>query len=122
MYTEDVGGKRPEHRDMNALWTGMAEIRVVLIDVRTPQDDLFERIRGALLCRWRPSTLPVRPPAGDRRVVFDCGSGMRSCRVAEARLAAAHDRVAPLEGGFAASKTAQSPLLAPIWRPVLPSP
>ncbi|MGC9420423.1 MAG: rhodanese-like domain-containing protein, partial [Rhodovulum sp.] len=51
------------------------------------------------------------PEEGDKRIVFHCGSGVRSRKVAEAYLAAGHDHAAHLEGGFAAWKTAHKPYI-----------
>ncbi|TCO70987.1 rhodanese-like domain-containing protein [Rhodovulum euryhalinum] len=111
MHTEDVNGKTLEHWDINDLQQGMAEGRVVLIDVRTPQEYMFEYIRGSLLlpmAAYDPSFLPQE---GDKRIVFHCGSGVRSRKVAESYLAAGHDRAAHLQGGFAAWKTAHKPYI-----------
>ena len=79
---------------------------VVIIDVRTPQEFAFEHIHGALLAplaTFEPRHLPAQE---GKRLVFHCGSGVRSRKVAEACLAAGMRPVAHLEGGFAAWKAA----------------
>ncbi|MGM0662434.1 MAG: rhodanese-like domain-containing protein, partial [Pseudomonadota bacterium] len=61
---------------------------VAIIDVRTPQEYAFEHIHGALLAplaTFEPRHLPAQD---GKRLVFHCGSGVRSRKVAEACLAA----------------------------------
>lgn len=85
---------------------------VAIIDVRTPQEFAFEHIKGALLsplATFDPAALPSQE---GKRLVFHCGSGVRSRRVAEACLRSGHDRVAHLEGGFSAWKGAGLPYVA----------
>jgi len=82
---------------------------VAIIDVRTPQEFSFEHIHGALLAplaTFEPRHLPAQE---GKRLVFHCGSGVRSRKVAEACLAAGMRPVAHLDGGFAAWKTANMP-------------
>lgn len=82
---------------------------VAIIDVRTPQEFAFEHIHGALLAplaTFEPRYLPAQD---GKRLVFHCGSGVRSRKVAEACLAAGMRPVAHLEGGFGAWKAAGMP-------------
>lgn len=82
---------------------------IVLIDVRTPQEYAFEHIEGALLAplaTFKPEYLPTQD---GKRIVFHCGSGMRSAKVAEACAAAGMTPIAHLNGGFAAWKKAAMP-------------
>jgi rhodanese-related sulfurtransferase len=82
---------------------------IVLIDVRTPQEYAFEHIEGALLApmaTFKPENLPTQD---GKRIVFHCGSGMRSKTVAEACAAAGMNPIAHLAGGFAAWKKAAMP-------------
>ena len=61
---------------------------VAIIDVRTPQEFSFEHIHGALLAplaTFEPRHLPAQD---GKRLVFHCGSGVRSRKVADACLAA----------------------------------
>ncbi len=79
---------------------------VALIDVRTIQEYAFEHIRGALLLPmhfFEPDRLPSQE---GKRIVFHCGSGMRSERVARAALQSGFSPVAHMEGGFNAWKQA----------------
>lgn len=80
---------------------------VAIIDVRTIQEYAFEHIRGALLLPMHFFE-PERLPSQDgKRIIFHCGSGVRSEKVARAALAAGFSPVAHMEGGFAAWKQAQ---------------
>jgi rhodanese-related sulfurtransferase len=80
----------------------MHERRIVLIDVREPDEFAAQRIPGALLCPLSTLDATTLPPDGDRRVVFHCGSGKRSASAARARIAAGAARAAHLTGGIAA--------------------
>lgn len=85
---------------------------VVLIDVRTPQEYSFERIGGALLLpmqEFDPAYLPE--PDGNKTIVFHCGSGVRSRKMAERALASGWPGSAHMEGGFAAWKEAGLPYI-----------
>jgi len=82
---------------------------VVVIDVRTVPEYAFEHIPGALLLPMNdfdPSNLPDQDR---KRIVFHCGSGIRSRRVAETARKAGLDRLAHMEGGFGAWKQAGLP-------------
>lgn len=77
---------------------------VAIIDVRTPQEYMLERIEGALLmplAHFAPSKLPSQE---GKRLVFHCGSGVRSERAARLALEAGLDNAAHLEGGLGAWK------------------
>jgi len=84
---------------------------IVLIDVRTPQEYMFEHIEGALLAPMAfldPASLPDQK---GKRIVLHCGSGVRSGRVGGKCLGAGFDRIAHMEGGFAAWKAAGLPYI-----------
>ncbi len=83
-----------------------ARDEIVIIDVRTPQEYGVERIDGALLAPMQAFEPRHMPDQDTKRIVFHCGSGVRSRRVAEACLAAGLGRVAHIEGGFGAWKDA----------------
>ena len=79
---------------------------IVLIDVRTPAEYMFEHIDGALLMPmafFEPRGLPDQT---SKRIVLHCGSGARSGKVAEKLLSEGFDRIAHMEGGFGAWKKA----------------
>ena len=85
---------------------------ILLIDVREPAEFAAERIHGALnfpLSSFDPAALP---PAGDRMIVFQCGSGKRSATAVERCRAAGHKIDAHLAGGIMAWKAQGLPTVA----------
>lgn len=89
--------------------TAFAENRIILIDVRTPQEFALERINGALLAPMQAFQPNHMPDQTNKQIVFHCGSGLRSERVARKCLEAGETRIAHMAGGFAAWKeTGQS--------------
>ncbi|HMQ57519.1 MAG TPA: rhodanese-like domain-containing protein [Rhizobiaceae bacterium] len=111
MKSEDVSGGVLEHWTAQEVAAAHAKNEIVVIDVRTPQEFMFEHVDGALLAPmsfFKPQNLPTQD---GKRIVFHCGSGVRSRRVAEACLAAGGGKVAHMEGGFAAWKTAGLPYM-----------
>ncbi|GIX13125.1 MAG: hypothetical protein KatS3mg118_1084 [Paracoccaceae bacterium] len=112
MRSEDLDCGRLEHWSPREVWEALERDEIVLIDVRTPQEYMFEHVEGALLAPMA-DLRPERLPGQERkRIVFHCGSGARSRRVAEACARAGMDPVAHMEGGFAAWKAAGLPYVA----------
>lgn len=77
---------------------------ILLIDVREPAEFAAERIHGALnfpLSTFDPGALPE---AGDKMVVFQCGSGKRSAMAVDQCRKAGHAIDAHLAGGIMAWK------------------
>ncbi|MBM9593149.1 rhodanese-like domain-containing protein [Roseitranquillus sediminis] len=104
MKKEDVDGGTLETWTVAEVEEALREGRAVLIDVRTPQEYMFEHVEGALLfplAFFRADSLPSQE---GKRLVFHCGSGARSEKVARQCLAAGITPVAHLEGGFGAWK------------------
>jgi rhodanese-related sulfurtransferase len=91
-----------------ALKTG----EVVLIDVREPHEFAAERIEGALpfpLSSFDPSALPA---AEGRRIVMQCGSGMRSAKAVDLCQRAGLEVDRHLAGGINAWKMAGLPTIS----------
>ena len=90
----------------------MAERGIILIDVREPGEYAAERIPGALL--YPLSTFDPRalPEFGDRKIVFSCGSGMRSAKAMAAATDAGLTVAGHLTGGLMAWKAAGLPTIA----------
>ena len=90
----------------------MAERLILLIDVREPDEYAAERIHGALL--YPLSTFDPRalPDTGNTRIVFQCGSGMRSAKAMAAASAAGLPIAGHLAGGIQAWKEAGLPVIA----------
>lgn len=95
-----------EHWTPDEVAAAFAEDRIVLIDVRTPQEFALERINGALLAPMQAFQPNHMPDQSKKQIVFHCGSGVRSARVAKLCLAAGEERIAHMAGGFAAWKEA----------------
>jgi rhodanese-related sulfurtransferase len=88
---------------------GLTEGRVLLVDVREPNEFAVERYPGAFflpLSSFDPSTIP--DPAG-RQVVFACRSGKRSVTASLAAQEQGYDYKAHLAGGLLAWKDAGLP-------------
>lgn len=84
---------------------------IALIDVRTPQEYMFEHIEGALLLPMAFFRADRLPSQDGKRIVFYCGSSMRSGKMAEKALAAGYGPVAHLQGGFGKWKEAKMPYM-----------
>jgi rhodanese-related sulfurtransferase len=97
-----------EARDV-ARW--LAERSIVLIDVREPAEFAAERIHGALLYPLSTFDPLVLRDLGDRRLVFHCGTGMRSAKAVAACQAAGLRVESHLKGGIQAWKAAGLPTI-----------
>jgi rhodanese-related sulfurtransferase len=89
---------------------GLAADKIMLVDVREPNETARERIRGAVLAplsQFDPIDLP--DPQG-RLVVFTCASGIRSIKAAEIAQAAGLPYDAHLAGGIKSWKAAGLPV------------
>jgi rhodanese-related sulfurtransferase len=93
-----------EHWTPAEVAAAFAEDKIVLIDVRTPQEFALERINGALLAPMQAFEPNHMPDQTNKQIVFHCGSGVRSARVAKLCLAHGEERIAHMAGGFAAWK------------------
>ena len=83
---------------------GLAEDRILLVDVREPNETAVERFPGAAivpLSSFNPKAIP--DPAG-REVVFACRSGRRSVTASQAAQAAGLPYDSHLAGGLLAWK------------------
>jgi rhodanese-related sulfurtransferase len=85
--------------------------KILLIDVREPDEYLVERIPGALLYPLSTFNALALPPDESRSVVFHCGSGKRSMLAAHRRKACGIAAVAHMKGGIAAWKEDELPVI-----------
>jgi len=88
---------------------GLAEGRMLLVDVREPNETAIERFPGAVLVplsAFDPAAIPA--PAG-REVVFACRSGRRSVTASLAAQEQGFAYGAHLAGGILAWKAAGLP-------------
>lgn len=111
MKTEQVGDSRLETWTVDEVQQAFDGNEIVLIDVRTPQEYMFEHIEGALLMPLAFFDAAKLPGQGEKRIVFHCGSGVRSEKVARSAIEAGFDRIAHMEGGFGAWKGAKKPFI-----------
>jgi rhodanese-related sulfurtransferase len=92
--------RNPPVRDLapDDVARGLAEDRMVLVDVREPNETAVERYPGALI-----------PDPQGRQVVFACRSGRRSVTASQAAQAQGLPYDAHLAGGILAWKAAGLP-------------
>ena len=103
MQSEDIGGATLETWTVDEVEAALNRHEIVLIDVRTPQEYMFEHVEGALLMPMAFFKADALPGQSDKRIVLHCGSGIRSDK--EAGIT----RIAHMAGGFGAWKTAKKP-------------
>lgn len=111
MKTEELAGGTLDTLTPDEVAEMLAKNEIVLIDVRTPQEYMFERVRGALLAPMHGIEPGSLPGQAEKRVVFHCGSGARSRKVAERCLGAGYTHLAHMEGGFGGWKAAGLPYI-----------
>jgi rhodanese-related sulfurtransferase len=103
--------KKPEVRDLgpDEVAEGLAAGRMLLVDVREPNETAAESFPGAVLVplsSFDPADIP--DPAG-RQVVFACRSGRRSVTASQAAQSAGLPYDSHLAGGILAWKAAGHP-------------
>ncbi|CTQ49126.1 rhodanese-like domain-containing protein [Jannaschia donghaensis] len=106
METEKTENGILEHWTPEEVRTAFERDEIILIDVRTPQEFNVERIGGALLAPMQAFQPNHMPSQADKRIVFHCGSGVRSGKVATQCLRSGVDRIAHMTGGLGAWKEA----------------
>lgn len=111
MQTEDINGKTLETWTPEDVAQGLKDEKIVLIDVRTPAEFMFESIEDALLAPMSHIAKKALPAGLGKHVVLYCGSGMRSRKAAEICLSKKFEKMAHLEGGFANWKASGQPYL-----------
>ncbi len=109
MKTEKVDGGTLETWNVEEVASAYDKGEIAIIDVRTTPEYMFEHIEGALLLPMAFLKADKLPSQQGKRLVFHCGSGARSGKVARACLAAGLGEVAHMEGGFGAWKQAGKP-------------
>lgn len=111
MKTETVGPATLETWTAQEVAEACATNRIVVIDVRTPQEYMFEHIEGALLMPLSFFDGNKLPGQGEKQIVLHCGSGVRSERTARMAIDSGLSTIAHMEGGFAAWKQAGLPYI-----------
>ena len=111
MKSEQVGEATFETWTVDEVHAALDKGEIVVIDVRTPQEYMFEHIEGAFLMPLAFFRADSLPGQSDKRIVFQCGSGARSEKVARQAIEAGFARIAHMEGGFGAWKGARKPYI-----------
>jgi rhodanese-related sulfurtransferase len=107
--SEQNPGPRVHDRTPAEVARGLAEGRMVLVDVREPNETALERFPGAVivpLSAFDPAAIPA--PEG-REVVFACRSGRRSVTASLAAQEQGFAYGSHLAGGILAWKAAGLP-------------
>jgi rhodanese-related sulfurtransferase len=89
---------------------GLAEDRMMLVDVREPNETAVERFPAALIVPLSTFDLADIPDPQGRQVVFACRSGRRSVTASQMAQAAGLPYDAHLAGGILAWKAAGLPV------------
>ncbi len=111
MRSEEIGDGILEHWTPEEVRDAYDRNEIALIDVRTPQEYMVEKIGGALLAPITSFDADKLPSQDGKRIVFDCGAGGRSRKAAVLSLEHGFDKIAHMEGGFGAWKTAEKPFI-----------
>jgi rhodanese-related sulfurtransferase len=90
----------------------MRDGKIVLVDVREPQEYVAERIHGALLFPLSTFDAKALPAPGACRVVFHCGTGKRSAMAVAKAQAQGIGHAAHMSGGIQAWKAAGLPTIS----------
>ena len=103
--------KGPAVRDLtpDEVANGLAENRMLLVDVREPNETAVERFPGAVIVPLSAFDPEAIPDPQDRQVVFACRSGKRSVTASQAAQAAGLPYDAHLAGGLLAWKASGHP-------------
>jgi len=89
---------------------GLAEDRMMLVDVREPNETAVERFPAAVIVPLSTFDLADIPDPQGRQVVFACRSGRRSVTASQMAQAAGLPYDAHLAGGILAWKAAGLPV------------
>ncbi|WP_297298288.1 rhodanese-like domain-containing protein [uncultured Methylovirgula sp.] len=87
--------------------------RILLVDVREPNEYAAQRIPGAVLMPLSTFDPSVLPSPDVRDVVFHCKAGSRSAKAVEKCLARGVAHTTHLAGGIDAWKAARLPTIPP---------
>jgi rhodanese-related sulfurtransferase len=103
--------RNPPVRDLTPVEVarGLTEGRMLLVDVREPNETAVERYPGAAIVPMSRFDLSQIPDPRGRQVVFACRSGRRSVTASQAAQAQGLPYDAHLAGGIVAWKAAGLP-------------
>ncbi len=112
METEKLEHGTLENWTPEEVLQGLKNKEIILVDVRTPQEFNFERIRGALLSPMQEFDPSYIPASSDRKLVLHCGSGVRSKKMSELCHKAGISTIAHMAGGIGEWKKRGLPYIA----------
>ncbi len=103
--------RNPPVRDLTPddVARGLAEDRMILVDVREPNETALERYPGAVIVPLSNFDVGLIPDPQGREVVFACRSGRRSVTASQAAQAQGLPYDAHLAGGIIAWKASGLP-------------
>jgi rhodanese-related sulfurtransferase len=102
-------GKPVRNLDADEVARGMRQDRMLLVDVREPNETAHDAFPGAVLVPLSSVVRARIPDPQGREVVFACRSGRRSVTASQAAQAAGLPYDAHLAGGILAWKAAGHP-------------
>lgn len=111
MKSETVANGILETWTPEEVFEACARGRVVIIDVRTPQEYMLEHVEGAMLMPLPFFKADMLPGQADKRIILHCGSGVRSEKMARLALETGVEKIAHMGGGFAAWKASRLPYI-----------
>jgi len=109
MDKEQTGDGTLENWSVEEVADALHANRIVLIDIRTPQEYLLESIDGAFLMPMAVFEGEKLPKDEKRPVVLFCGSSKRSGKITRGLLEKGRQIARHMTGGFAAWKNAGKP-------------
>ncbi|MFG1463115.1 rhodanese-like domain-containing protein [Xanthobacter sp. DSM 24535] len=102
-------GGRITHLTPAEVKAGMEDGRILLIDVREPDEIRAERIPGAAVMALSAFDAAALPDAQGKQIVFSCRSGQRSQRAAAIAQASGQQLEQHMQGGILGWKQAGFP-------------
>lgn len=112
MKSESLGSGTLENWNAAEVKKAFDDGKIVLVDVRTPQEYMLENITGALLMPMSGFDPSKLPNDGEKPVVLFCGSSKRSEKLAKRLLEHGCSTARHMEGGFASWKKEELPYRA----------
>ena len=106
MQTEQINGNVLETWTPEEVQSALDNQKIILIDVRTPAEYIFESVPGALLAPLSSFSNLALPADVEGEIVLYCGSAKRSRMAAEMCLSKGFKKIAHMAGGFGAWKQA----------------
>ncbi len=111
MNIKEIDGKKLEEWTALEVADAMKKHEIILFDVRTPQEYLNSHIKGVFISPMAEIDPDFFPKNPNQKILFHCGSGVRSEKVSKRYLDAGHPEIAHMEGGMKAWMKAKLPYM-----------